>query len=104
MWYLYALLDPRSGAIRYVGVSANVLQRYEQHCEPPRGRRRRTYKEHWIASLAKRGLAPKIEVLGEFPSAPRAAMAEVLLIKQLRELGFRLTNTTAGGELAAATA
>jgi len=58
---IYALVDPRTGAHRYVGQSRYPNTRYRAHV------RQRSHSERlrgWVAELATCGLAPRLEILG----------------------------------------
>lgn len=60
---VYALKDPRTKRIRYVGHTAFTIQRrYRQHLAA----RSRTPVSQWIAELAKLRLAPILTTLGAF--------------------------------------
>jgi predicted GIY-YIG superfamily endonuclease len=50
--YIYALNDPESGAILYVGRTADVRQRFANHLLQRQGN---AQKRDWIAALAKDG-------------------------------------------------
>jgi hypothetical protein len=57
---IYALIDPRTDSVRYVGrTSAGVRRRFYQHLSDPVGRP----KAEWIAELKSLGLRPKVETL-----------------------------------------
>jgi hypothetical protein len=63
---IYALIDPRTDAIRYIGKSANPDVRYASHCtasSPLRAVRA------WITELAKRKLRPRLRLLEVVPAA-----------------------------------
>ena len=64
--YVYALLDPRDGALRYVGRSSNPAKRVRNHLNPRQSGPRMT---EWIQGLAAAGLMPDIAVLREVPEA-----------------------------------
>ena len=93
---IYALCDPESGDVRYIGKTNNPNRRLGQHCRPtysnggtiPRRRR-------WLDSLKKRGLDPEmvvIEWVDDWDSAER------YWVSLFRELGFDLVNGTDGGK------
>jgi hypothetical protein len=91
---IYALTDPRDGAVRYVGKSRDAERRYRQHLGE---RRRKTPVYSWIASLAEQGLVPGLTILGvcnesEWKERERA------MIAQLRAEGLRLLNLADGGD------
>jgi predicted GIY-YIG superfamily endonuclease len=57
---IYALIDPRDGALRYIGVSNNVNRRLAQHC---RDTSKHTPKGRWLAELQQQGLTPELEII-----------------------------------------
>jgi GIY-YIG catalytic domain len=61
--WIYALTEPETGEIRYVGRSPNVEGRYNTHCSRKASPRVR----EWVTDLATRGLKPKLERLAFFP-------------------------------------
>jgi hypothetical protein len=88
---VYALRDPITLEIRYIGVTKNSLKRrLSGHMWAARtGVRNHT--THWIKTLQT---SPLIEALEENCRRKR----EVFWIRRYRSLGARLTNLTAGGE------
>lgn len=91
---IYALCEPDSGEIRYVGKTVSSLgTRLSQHlCAARKGKR--THLHCWLRSLANR---PTIVTLELVPYADDAE-AEKRVIADLRSRGARLTNATDGGE------
>lgn len=91
-WHVYALRDPRSNAIRYVGITTNLQKRYSSHLKAkdatPRG--------IWIRELLAANLAPILEVLETGEDAD-CQTPERRWIATLRATGCDLTNTTDGG-------
>jgi DNA-binding XRE family transcriptional regulator len=55
---IYALIDPRDGTVRYVGVSKEVQTRLAQHI-----RETQNAKREWLSELKESGLSPEVEVL-----------------------------------------
>lgn len=94
---IYALIDPRSYEVRYIGKSHSGLNRPRQHVMPSflKGQ---TYKERWARALLADDLQPIIMVIERFPSSVGLAEAECYWIAQARALGWRLTNLTSGGD------
>lgn len=90
---IYALADPNSGEVRYIGKTVRpVNRRLTGHiCDAARGRNHRC---NWIRSL---GQPPSLRVLMVVPNDMSAA-AEVYAIALYRLLGYRLTNESDGGE------
>jgi hypothetical protein len=94
-WTIYALADPRTNKIRYVGVSAKPSERYGGHLRACA--KKHTHSAYWIKSLLSLGLKPKQIVL-EIVTNGQWQEAEKRHIKQQREAGANLTNLTDGGE------
>lgn len=92
---IYALVDPLSGRVRYVGWTVNLTVRIRDHLKPSRllGRQRR---DRWLNRLVLQGLRPNVVVLEEV--AADWAAAERRWIKHYRDAGMDLTNHTDGGE------
>ena len=95
--YVYVLKEPRSGAIRYVGITRSPTRRYLQHTQPGKHRTGRWVK-NWIRWLQKRGKEPVMEIKADFPDRDQARLMEMLLIQELRRCGCKLTNGSDGGE------
>jgi predicted GIY-YIG superfamily endonuclease len=97
MFQFYGLIDPLTKELRYIGVSANYLERYAEHLFPSNliGN---SHKENWIKSLLANDSKPEIVVLEEAPSREDALEREVELIEYYRFIGCDLTNGTLGGE------
>ena len=93
--FIYALKEPDTGKIRYVGKSNNPKKRLEAHL----GRSKHTgcHREVWISSLKNRGLKPTIEILDEVPKDCWQQW-ESAWIQFYLEQGCDLTNATLGGE------
>src|SRR5262245_24661958 len=95
---IYALIDPTSLDIRYIGYTS---------CNPPELRLQAHIKDalsggnyhnhRWIRKLHQDGLVPEfgiVEEVNEFNWSDR----EQFWIKTLRELGYNLTNMSDGGD------
>lgn len=95
---IYQLRDPRTMAIRYVGIAANPRRRLASHvAEAKNGRKNRpiNHRSRWIRTLLQLGLRPVLEVI---ESTDNWALRERYWIKRLRGEGHSLTNLTDGGE------
>lgn len=93
-WKVYALRDPRTSEVRYVGMT-HRRERLNEHVYRPK--RERTHVACWIKSLSAEGLRPEMVTLEEGIGASWAE-CEQYWIAVLRTLGARLTNHTDGGE------
>lgn len=94
---IYALSDPPTGRVRYVGKTVKPLsQRLSEHVSIAKSTRRPCHRTHWIASLPTHPLITELEVV----TGPHSDAAEVerRWIAALRAAGCRLTNATDGGE------
>lgn len=94
--YIYALKDPCTNFIRYIGKSNNPLRRLNVY-HIPQAKKKRTYKECWIFSLLKKNKKPILEILEEV-SMDNWSEKEKYYIKYYYELGCKLVNSTDGGE------
>jgi hypothetical protein len=59
--FIYALCDPRTLEVRYVGKADNPYKRYCRHLID----KENTHKVTWIQSLLKEGLLPIRQILEE---------------------------------------
>lgn len=93
--YIYALCDPITDEIRYIGKTCDIAARYAHHVGDHL--KQKTHKTNWIQSLLSIGISPKIFVLeavceSEWPAAERQWIAYA------RSHDCRLTNMQDGGE------
>jgi len=94
---VYALADPRSGDIRYIGRSSSGLIRPRAHTGKT-ALLEGNYKARWIRKILSIGLRPSIVVLNEYDTQDQLPDAEQAWIAFGRGCGWRLTNATDGGE------
>ena len=89
---IYALIDPNTEQIRYVGKTIHCpKKRLQNHlCE-----KGKTYKCNWIKSL--NGKIPELLIL-DIVSKNDWIFWEQYWISQCKTWGFKLTNCTSGGE------
>lgn len=91
---IYALADPRTGEVRYVGMTVRSLKvRLRDHL---RAMKRDDYRTRWIRSLRSAGVKPEMNELEIVPVEDRCA-AEQRWISFYRQQGARLVNATNGG-------
>lgn len=95
---IYALIDPRTNEIRYIGKTNQKLNiRYTSHMRDVRPSR----KLNWLISLKNAGLKPRIEIIEKLNEGSVLSDwqdAERFWISYLRSIGVSLTNLTIGGE------
>ncbi len=92
---IYALVDPVTDAVRYVGKAVDVERRLRRHLKDARDGKR-DHKSLWIASLLRQNLRPCVKILEECGDDWQSA--EIRWIANLRAGGCDLTNTAPGGE------
>jgi predicted GIY-YIG superfamily endonuclease len=92
---VYALIDPRDQAIRYVGISYDVYQRMRQHsrCEG-----NNAAKNAWIQELQREQLMFIMRALEKVETLEAALEREQAWIKHLLRQGVKLTNIAGRGE------
>lgn len=93
-WSIYALSDPRTGEVRYIGAT-HRWARLSEHLYS--AKRCRTHKACWINGLVRLGLRPEMTVVEQGLGDSWAAR-ERYWIDRYRRLGAPLTNHTLGGE------
>ena len=93
MGFIYALGDPRTGAVRYIGKATSISRRLKAH----RNEKRDTRKCRWLAALARESMTPQITILEDVPG-DQWQNAEIQWIAHFKEQGCDLCNHTAGGE------
>ena len=86
---IYALIDPRNGAIRYIGMSFDADERFKQHlnCEGNNER-----KNAWIQGLKNRGLLPVLAIVEVVEGRLRTLEREQYWIQFYAEQGADLIN------------
>jgi len=90
--YIYALRDPRTSDIHYIGVTNNLALRLSQHLGDKSG----TPKSRWIQELLTSGVKPEIVELERVPTN-QAGKAERKWLEVGKEEGWHLTNSREGG-------
>jgi hypothetical protein len=91
---VYALIDPRTGRVMYIGQSIDIDYRYRQHCTNLRDINRE--KVEWIWDLGKRALRPQLKVLAEC-TWPESDEVESRLIREYKAKGQCELNKIIGG-------
>lgn len=90
-WTVYGLEDPRSGLIRYVGLTVSPRTRFSSHMTKARTKRPNEMRK-WICRLQSLGVAPRMVALGIFYDPETARDAEGRFALFLRRLGHDLLN------------
>lgn len=92
--YIYALIEPDTRLIRYIGKSIRPLARLRAHIND----KSICHRTNWIKSLKERGLEPALliieEIIGEWPWQE----AEMFWIAYAKKHGWPLVNSTDGGD------
>lgn len=91
--FIYALKDPRTNIIRYIGKANEPYKRYKNHLNKCRDKN--THKRNWINSLREEKLKPVLEILEEV-SIDKWKDYERMYIKKY--IDCDLMNYTDGGD------
>lgn len=94
---LYILYSTKDYKIKYVGITKrSITVRYKDHLYELG--KNNTYKQNWINSTIKNNFELRIKTIKKFNSSNEVKNAEIYLIKLLRTRGYKLTNSTSGGD------
>lgn len=93
--YIYALIDPRTDHIRYIGKTNNPEIRLKNHLKSFQ-LSYKTKKNSWIKSLLKNNLKPTFEII-DIININDWSFWEKHYISLYRSWGFNLTNLDLGG-------
>jgi hypothetical protein len=94
---IYALFDPLTFEVRYVGASTCGLARPQCHLRPSGNLDRSDPRARWCSGLLARGLRPGLGILQELASEAGLAEAECQNIARFRSEGAALLNRRNGG-------
>lgn len=94
-WYVYALRDPISWDVRYIGKSGNPRRRLLGHLYD--SYRHTHHTARWVQKLIRQGLRPFLEIIDAGRGSGENA-AERAWIAEYRRRGVNITNATDGGE------
>lgn len=97
---IYELRDPRdiSKSPRYIGITIKELNsRLSRHLTK-NSLKSKTYKNRWITKLLKESVKPTIHLIEEVIGWSYACEVEKYWIKEFKNQGYKLTNSTEGGE------
>jgi len=93
--FIYALREPDTGEIRYIGKANDLQERLRMHVE--HAYIEKNHRACWVRSLLEKGKKPIIEIVDEVSFEDWAAL-EAAYIQFYLEEGCRLVNGTFGGE------
>jgi hypothetical protein len=98
MVYIYALIDPRTGTVGYVGASLDPITRFAAHCAEPGGHTpsRKHRRHQWLFDLRAAGVTPTLAVL-DAVSPELAEATERAWIAHFRSIGAAPGNTRPAG-------
>jgi hypothetical protein len=94
-FYVYALVNPINNVIFYIGKGSK--SRAYDHLKPS-GWGNNLHKKHTIENIRSCGKEPLVMFLHENLEEHVAFQLEIEEIKKHKELGFKLTNMTDGGD------
>lgn len=92
--FIYALIDPITEEVRYIGKSNNPRKRYINHTT---SHHFQVHKSNWIKKLQSQGMQPILLILEEVPIS-NWQERERYWISYYREHGCNLINRTDGGD------
>jgi len=95
---VYALSDPRTDEIRYVGIAQDIYQRYAQHLSQTPSSNEK--KDAWISELRAAGIVPRLIVLEANVSKTIIYEREAYWIQYYLAQGEKLTNIIYGEAVA----
>jgi hypothetical protein len=93
--FIYALLDPRTNQVRYIGKANNPKDRYSNHYNSARDKN--SHKRNWINNIRNDGLKPELAIIDEVPKT-NWQYWEKFYIYLFKSWGFDLLNYTGGGD------
>ena len=92
--YIYALLDPETKEIRYIGKTDNPPERLKNHLNE----QGKWHRINWLKSLKKRGLKPVMRIIEEVAEGINWEERERYWIAYYQSIGINLVNRTDGGD------
>lgn len=96
-YLIYALQDPITFEIRYIGKSMSGLDRPKSHNNLNQ-LQAKSYKNNWVKSLISNGYKPIIKIIQYIINPIELDEAEIYWISYFKNLGCPLTNSTLGGK------
>lgn len=96
--HIYVLHCPIAGTVRYVGKTKNPAKRLKSHVSAARTNAYKHHTSAWIRKLLSVGLEPVLEIVQTLQDGESWQEAEKTLIAAGAAKGWKLTNSTTGGE------
>ena len=93
--FIYALQDPITKEVRYIGKTKNLKMRFHNHMN--KRHNEKTHKRNWIESLKSKKLKPIMLIIDEVNN-DSWKFWEKYWINQFIVWGFNLVNHTSGGD------
>lgn len=93
--FIYALCEPDTGEIRYIGKADDPHRRFLAHLS--KSHKEDNYKSRWIRNLQHSGKTPVLKIIDEV-SLETWQQCEVAYVEFCLEQECHLTNGTLGGE------
>lgn len=90
-YYIYTLIDPRDGSIRYVGRTKNPAMRLKSHAGSSYGYNPRPMVD-WILELKGEGLIPTLSTVDTADGMEDAKTKEQYWMDKCRAMGCKLIN------------
>jgi hypothetical protein len=90
MYSVYALTDPRTKKVHYIGSTLDVKRRLNDHLSNKKGNAK---KRAWIEDLKRENLLPALVILEDGLKEPDVWVREAHWIQQYVKLKAPLTNT-----------
>lgn len=97
MIYIYALCEPNTEIIRYVGQTNNMNKRLYQHIYEAKSIEAKSYKNNWIRKLLRNEEIPEMILLDEVEET-ESNYWEGYWIEQCKVWGFKLSNSILEGD------
>lgn len=92
---IYALCEPGTDTIRYIGRTLNLVRRFNEHLKI--SVHSKTHLGCWIRGIVSRGVVPSVQILCRC-AASESAKEEIRCIREAKTSGMDLVNGTCGGD------
>lgn len=91
-YIIYALQDPITFEIRYIGKSCSGFKRIKRHFSNELETDSNTHKKHWIKQLKNKGYLPSIIIIQQFQDNINLSKCEYYWINYFKSIGCPLIN------------